>query len=233
MQIAVRPSKKSSHSKFPCGHGTSPGAFLISIPKRPAKMHRIPAKPARPKPGIKKISIPRSMTPKMNIATSSQFAIPMRYLLPTMMMTQMTATSPGKPRPGVFRSTYTPSIASITRTAITTGELIHRTISSDQFVFKTTRFSENVTLSRSARNERAPSRFLTTVLAIPYSIAFEAVRVNNSSLLTTNFLFSISYVMSSVGRSFVSKNSYFSVSRFFTWYTSNWRVTIAFKSASG
>ncbi|MBA7658762.1 hypothetical protein ES703_66721 [subsurface metagenome] len=76
----------------------------MSIPNKPANIHIIPEKPAIPKPGSTKISTISSRIPTTNNATSTQFAIPTRYLLPIMIAKHMTAASPGSPTPGVLNS---------------------------------------------------------------------------------------------------------------------------------
>ena len=180
----------------------------MSIPNKPAKIHIIPAKPAIPKPGRTKNSIRSRSIPKTNIATSTQLASPMRYLLPIMIVKHITAARPGNPTPGVLNSIYTPNKASITRTAITAGELIHRTISSDQLVSSTIGSPAKLTPSRFSKNSRAPPRSFTTALAMPYSRASGAISVSSLSLSTTISLLFRSYIFGSLfDNSMLSKNS--------------------------
>ena len=102
--IPSTPFVNNCQSKSVCGHGISSGAFFISIPNKPADINIIPRKPAAPNPGKTKISIISKSTPAANTATSSQFAIPTRYLLPTIIAKHITAVNPGRPTPGVLNS---------------------------------------------------------------------------------------------------------------------------------
>ena len=105
INIDITPLVNNCQPNAVWGHGILSGGFLTSIPNTPAIIHKIPAPPINPKPGVTNNSTINSKKPTTNNATSTQFAIPIKYLLPIIITKHITATKPGSPTPGELNST--------------------------------------------------------------------------------------------------------------------------------